>query len=92
METIKKDIRKKSRQEILELRGWIDEYLSFLNRSSFKVGDKVWFETSKYGKVYGTVEKINPKSVSIKNTSAERGLFYDNRGWRVHPNLLFKEE
>lgn len=86
MENLKKAIRGKSREEVAELEKWIREYLTFLGKSSFKVGDKVYFETEKYGKITGVIDKINPKTIHIKDTKFGKTW----RGWKVYPNNLYK--
>jgi hypothetical protein len=88
MKKLKEEIRKRSKEEILELKSWISSYLTFMNKTSFKIGDKVYFESTKYGKINGTIEKINTKTISLINTKSELGKTW--RGWRVHPNLLNK--
>lgn len=49
--------------------------------SSFRVGDRVWWDSKKGGRrIYGRIVRINPKSVGI---DAE-----DGRRWRVHWSFL----
>ena len=58
--------------------------LSSEAKKLFKVGDKVYFVSKKQGKVYGTVEKINPKYIVVDQTN----------GWvkyNVSPTFLKKD-
>lgn len=49
----------------------------------FRVGDKVWFETTKYGKITGIVKKIGTKNISVQTSNF--------RSWRVYVGFLHKE-
>jgi len=48
-------------------------------RVNFNVGDEVWFDTRKRGRIYGVITKINPKTIHV-----DAG--YCN--WKVAPTLL----
>ena len=54
-------------------------------KSSFKVGDKVWFlSNTKNEKVYGEVYKIDKKNIQVKVDK--------HNIWRCSPSLLNKGE
>lgn len=49
--------------------------------SQFRIGDRVWWDSSKGGRrIYGRIIRINPKSVGIDAD--------DGRRWRVHWSFL----
>jgi hypothetical protein len=49
--------------------------------SSFKVGDRVWWDSKKgRRRIYGRIVRINPKSVGIDGEDGSR--------WRVHWSFL----
>lgn len=49
--------------------------------SSFNVGDKVWFDAKRRGRVEGLIEKINQKTIVVKTPLVT---------WKVSPSLLKK--
>lgn len=51
-----------------------------MNRKDMRVGQKVEFNTSRRGRVEGTVIKLNPKNVKVLTSTGER--------WNVSPGLL----
>lgn len=50
--------------------------------SQFRVGQRVMFDNGRKGTVYGTVRRVNPKTISLEQCSD------GPRGWRVHPWML----
>ena len=52
-------------------------------RYAFKVGDRVSFQSKQGGTVYAIVEKLNRKTVSVKQ---ENGW----NSWHVSPTMLVK--
>ena len=57
----------------------------FLNRRKMRAmvaGDRVWFDSSR-GRVYGTITKINRKTVGVRADSGTN--------WRVAVSLLNRE-
>ena len=50
--------------------------------STFRTGQRVQFSNGTKGTVYGTIKRVNPKTISLENCSD------GPRGWRVHPWML----
>lgn len=71
-----------------ELADVLDAYRlrrEFLNRRKMRsmvAGDRVWFDSSR-GRVYGTITKVNRKTVGVR---ADSGM-----NWRVAVSLLNRE-
>lgn len=75
--------------ELVELNHKIVERLKFLDSMQthqemmqFSPGDRVCFEPSGRGKLFGTLMKFNKKTVTIITESGEK--------WNVSPHLLSK--
>jgi predicted DNA-binding ribbon-helix-helix protein len=49
--------------------------------SSFNVGDKVWFDANRRGRIEGMISKINQKTIVVKTPTVT---------WKVTPSLLKK--
>lgn len=49
----------------------------------FKVGDSVWFDAGRRGKIVGTVRQVNRTTVGVIPTNG-------TRDWRVNANILNK--
>jgi len=90
MKELQQLVKTKTLEEVMEFKKWLNKYIEFENKSQFKIGDKVWFETPKYGRINGVIDKINPKTISVKDTVSELGRTW--RGWKVHPVHLNKGE
>ena len=83
MDEIKKRIVVLSYQEMIELQKWLRDQANIKMKGEFKVGEQVWFETYRYGRVEGKITKINPKTVGIRCTKTKLK-------WKVHPSYLNK--
>jgi len=83
MDEIKKRIVVLSYQEMIELQKWLRDQANIKMKGEFKVGEQVWFETPKYGRIEGKITKINPKTVGVLCTKTKLK-------WKVHPSYLNK--
>ncbi|TQE98341.1 MAG: hypothetical protein FKY71_14355 [Spiribacter salinus] len=81
------DIEHLTYEELVALNHRIVERLKFLDRfqahramMAFDVGARVSFESTREGRLTGTLVKFNRKNVTV--------LTDDNRQWRVPPEML----
>ena len=58
----------------------LQELLAMKLRVQFRVGDPVWFDAGRRGTVYGTITKMNAKSVKVETSTGMK--------WTVSPQLL----
>ena len=82
LKTISTLIAKASRQDLDKVFKSIQSRETVLTRNatkSFRVGQRVQFDSSKKGQVVGTIEKINSKTIIVKSGSTK---------WKVTPSLL----
>ena len=49
--------------------------------NAFNVGDKVWFDANRRGRIEGMISKINQKTIVVKTPTVT---------WKVTPSLLKK--
>jgi hypothetical protein len=81
------DIDDLSRQELVELNNRVIERLKYLDAvyaqramMTLNIGSRVSFDSSRHGRVFGTVIKFNRKTVVV--------LTEDGVQWRVPPDIL----
>jgi len=84
---MKIDIDALSESELVDLNHRIVERLRFINQMrahrdmlEFGIGDRVWFEPDRRGRIEGMVTRYNKKTVSV--------ITDDGRRWTVSPHLL----
>jgi len=81
------DINQLTVEELEDLNHRVVERLKYLDTinaqqamMAFNIGTQVSFESSRHGRVFGTIIKFNRKTVAV--------LTEDGRQWRVPPHIL----